>query len=136
MWPSFAPALSLLRYASAGHDLAFIARGRATRQLAPSGPILGVFGGAEYGERFERFSDDDLLLLSTDGFSECRSAIERTVQFGTEGIIHALESGTRWSPRSATAAIVREADTFTGGFYTDDATVAVVASSRALSRTA
>lgn len=130
------PGLSLLRYASAGHDLAFIARGHTTMQLAPSGPILGIFLGAEYGERFERFTDEDLLLLMTDGFSECRSASERTVQFGTDGIIHTIESGAPWSPRSATAAIVRNADAFTGGFYRDDATVAVVQSRRALSRTA
>jgi phosphoserine phosphatase RsbU/P len=61
-----------LRYASAGHDSAFIRRSTGvTQQLAVTGPVLGVME-----EPFEtktlHLEDLDTLVLATDGLTEAR----------------------------------------------------------------
>lgn len=62
-----------LRYASAGHDSAFIRRSHNTvEQLAVTGPVLGVME-----EPFETktlyLEDGDTLVLATDGLTEART---------------------------------------------------------------
>lgn len=61
----------VLRYASAGHDSAFIRRSTNVEQLAVTGPVLGVME-----EPFETKSihleDRDILVLATDGLTEAR----------------------------------------------------------------
>jgi serine phosphatase RsbU (regulator of sigma subunit) len=121
------PHARFVRYASAGHDIGVIAHGRAHRHLAPTGPVLGVIDGAVYADCMEPFAGDDLLVLATDGFTECRNAGERSEQFGTSGLVRALAASGGGSCRAAADAVARGADLFTGGLYRDDATVAVVA---------
>jgi serine phosphatase RsbU (regulator of sigma subunit) len=64
----------LLTYASAGHGCAFLRHAGAVETLAPTGPIVGVDAGA----RFERaeivIAPDDILVLTTDGFTEARDS--------------------------------------------------------------
>jgi phosphoserine phosphatase RsbU/P len=115
-----------LSYASAGHDTALIVHGRRHVHLAPTGPILGVIPDAVYEEADVRFGTTDLLVVATDGFTECRSESNRASQFGTTGILRALRSDANQSHRSACRAVVHEADVFTGGTYSDDATLAVI----------
>jgi serine phosphatase RsbU (regulator of sigma subunit) len=60
-----------LRYASAGHDSAFLRRSDSVRQLAVTGPVLGVMD-----EPFETCTialrAGDTLVLATDGLTEAR----------------------------------------------------------------
>jgi sigma-B regulation protein RsbU (phosphoserine phosphatase) len=116
-----------LCYSSAGHDAALIVKGRRHVHLGPTGPIIGIMPGASFGDAYARFGTTDLLLLATDGFTECRSESDRTTQFGTTGIVRALGTNPHRSYRSACLAIVNLADIFTGGHYRDDATLAVIA---------
>ncbi len=59
------------RYASAGHDSAFIRRYQSVQQLAVTGPVLGVME-----EPFETktvfLEDGDTIVLTTDGLTEAR----------------------------------------------------------------
>ncbi len=62
-----------LRYASAGHDSAFVRRSSmVVTQLAVTGPVLGVME-----EPFERkilyLEDGDTIVLATDGLTEARN---------------------------------------------------------------
>ncbi len=61
-----------LRYASAGHDSAFLRRSGGVSQLAVTGPVLGVME-----EPFETktlyLEDGDTLVLATDGLTEARN---------------------------------------------------------------
>lgn len=60
------------RYASAGHDSAFIRRADEVQQLAVTGPVLGVME-----EPFETktlfLEDGDTIVLVTDGLTEARN---------------------------------------------------------------
>lgn len=115
-----------LRYASAGHDPALVVTGRSHRHLHATGPLLGVVDGARHDECRERFEHGSLLVVATDGFSECRNTALDSMQFGTAGIVRALAFDKRRTTRSAAEMIARGADTFSGGRYHDDATVAVI----------
>ncbi len=61
-----------LRYGSAGHDCAYL-RGRdGVRQLAVTGPVLGVMEEPFSTETLD-LSPGDMLVLTTDGLTEVRN---------------------------------------------------------------
>lgn len=62
----------VLRYASAGHDSAFIRRSRNVQQLPVTGPILGVME-EPFETRQTNLEHGDLLVLATDGLTEART---------------------------------------------------------------
>ncbi len=115
-----------LRYASAGHEPALVVTGRSHRHLHATGPRLGVVDGARHDECREPFEHGSLLVVATDGFSECRNTALDSMQFGTAGIVRALMFDKHRTTRSAAEIVARSADIFTGGRYYDDATVAVI----------
>jgi serine phosphatase RsbU (regulator of sigma subunit) len=120
-----------ISYASAGHDTALILKGRTHRHLAPTGPIVGVIREANYTDCVVAFGSTDLLLIATDGFTECRSHSDHRLQFGTTGIIRTLATKAYQSHASASSAIALGADVFTADRYRDDATLAVIARTKA-----
>jgi serine phosphatase RsbU (regulator of sigma subunit) len=61
-----------LRYASAGHDSAFLRRSQGVEQLAVTGPVLGVME-EPFDTKTIVFGDGDTLVLATDGLTEARS---------------------------------------------------------------
>lgn len=62
---------SALRYASAGHDSAFLRRSDTVRQLAVTGPVLGVMD-EPYETRTLELQPGDTVVLATDGLTEAR----------------------------------------------------------------
>jgi sigma-B regulation protein RsbU (phosphoserine phosphatase) len=113
-----------LSYASAGHDIALLFTGRAHRHLDPTGPLLGILPGADHGDRTVTFETAALLVVATDGITEARCAAEPAFEFGTSGLVGAvLRSGFS---KSAAEEIALSTDSFTAGYYRDDATVAVL----------
>jgi sigma-B regulation protein RsbU (phosphoserine phosphatase) len=63
-----------LRYANAGHPHAFVvSKSGAIERLQANGPPLGL-GVSALAAAARRWSDDDLLLLFTDGVSDARDA--------------------------------------------------------------
>jgi sigma-B regulation protein RsbU (phosphoserine phosphatase) len=115
-----------LCYASAGHDTALILRGRSHEHLAPTGPVIGVMGDASFADGLATFGPTDLLLVATDGFTECRSEDDDRRQFGTSGIIRALGATPPRSHRSVSRTVALSADVFTGERYRDDATLVAI----------
>ncbi len=61
-----------LDYGSAGHDCTFLRRRGQVRQLAVTGPVLGVMEEPFSSETIE-LEPDDMLVLSTDGLTEVRN---------------------------------------------------------------
>jgi sigma-B regulation protein RsbU (phosphoserine phosphatase) len=123
---TFDEELRSMTYASAGHDQAMIIGERSHRHLAVTGPLLGVFVEPAFTERREPFGADELLVLVTDGVTECRHVGAKALRFGTGGIVRALASARIDGSRSACEAIVANVDEFSGRYYRDDATIAVV----------
>lgn len=62
-----------LDYASAGHDIAFVRRGKNVEQLAVTGPVLGVME-EPFDVKTVYLEDGDMIVLSTDGLTEARDA--------------------------------------------------------------
>ncbi len=122
----FGRATRTLSYASGGHDTALVFRGRTHRHLAQTGPVIGVMPDAAYGDGIVAFDDGDLLLVATDGFTECRRARRPSDQLGTSGIVHALRPEVRYVPHAVCAVVGAFADSFTGGAYRDDATLVAI----------
>ncbi len=60
-----------LTYASAGHDSAFVRSNGGVRQLAVTGPILGVMDDPFANEEMD-LARGDTLVLATDGLTEAR----------------------------------------------------------------
>ena len=60
-----------LTYASAGHDSAFVRAAGGVRQLAVTGPILGVMEDPFANEETD-LGPGDTLVLATDGLTEAR----------------------------------------------------------------
>ncbi len=120
-------ATRAMSYASAGHDTALIVRGREHRHLAPTGPVIGVLGHATFTDGVVTFGDSDVLLIVTDGFTECRSHDDNSRQFGTTGIVRALAAKASHSHGTASRAVAVSADIFAARRYDDDATLAAIA---------
>jgi sigma-B regulation protein RsbU (phosphoserine phosphatase) len=124
---TFDAGLGSMVYASAGHDLGIIIGERSHRHLATTGPLIGVLADPLFAERYEPLGVDELFVLVTDGVTECRCARAEGIQFGTRGIVRALASTRTHDPLAAHDAIVRSLQEFGGGYYRDDATIAVLA---------
>jgi len=120
-------ATQAMAYASAGHDTALIIKGREHRHLAQTGPVVGVLAHATFTDCVVTFGDSDVLLIATDGFTECRSRDDNSRQFGTAGIVRALAAKPSHSHSSASRAVAVSADSFTARRYNDDATLAAIA---------
>jgi sigma-B regulation protein RsbU (phosphoserine phosphatase) len=74
-----------LRYASAGHEPAFIRRcnGRLSL-LEPTGPIIGAAPFSAYGSDVVRLDPGDVVVWTTDGMTESRDRERRLL--GTDGL--------------------------------------------------
>jgi serine phosphatase RsbU (regulator of sigma subunit) len=111
-----------LRYASAGHDVAFVRRENEVVQLAVTGPVLGVME-----EPFEagtvELGPGDTLVLATDGLTEVRNRAGE--QLGELGAMALIARASRHPQRLADelAASVRERD---GNRVRDDLAVLAV----------
>jgi len=61
-----------LRYASAGHDSAFVRRASGMQRLAVTGPVLGVME-EPFETKVVNLEGGDTLVLATDGLTEART---------------------------------------------------------------
>ncbi len=68
-----------LRYASAGHDSAFLRRPSGVQQLAVTGPVLGVME-EPFDTKVVNLDDGDMLVLATDGLTEARDRSGKQIQ--------------------------------------------------------
>jgi sigma-B regulation protein RsbU (phosphoserine phosphatase) len=68
-----------LRYASAGHDSAFVRRSNSVHQLQVTGPILGVME-EPFESKQTNLDPGDMLVLTTDGLTEARTRSGRQLQ--------------------------------------------------------
>jgi sigma-B regulation protein RsbU (phosphoserine phosphatase) len=74
-----------VRYASAGHEPAFIRRrGGSVRQLAPTGTIVGASDFSAYRSDVVTLGPGDVLVWTTDGLTESRDRRRRLL--GADGL--------------------------------------------------
>jgi hypothetical protein len=78
-----------VRYASAGHEPAWLRSGRRVNPLPPTGPLVGPLSDTEYDSQTIRLHPGDALIVSTDGLTESRDA--RGKMLDAEGVRRWLE---------------------------------------------
>jgi len=62
-----------LAYVNAGHEPPFVLSGGKVRlRLEPTGPVVGLFAGAQYGAQTVTIEPGEMLLAYTDGVTEAR----------------------------------------------------------------
>lgn len=113
-------------YSNAGHHppILFRADGQQ-RYLKSGGPVLGMFEGTTYNERFMDLAPGDILLLYTDGLVEAEN--EARELFGRERLEPFVRANAHRSAQELCQAIYDEMRRFTGEEQLkDDTTIVVV----------
>lgn len=115
-----------LRYANGGHNPAiWIPAGGGVGELAEGGPLIGLLPGASFPQGTTRLAAGDLLLLYTDGVTDCEN--ERGETYGIDRLRgwSARQSGR--APDAVRQDLIRELAAFSGTqHHPDDLTFLVV----------
>lgn len=111
-----------LRYASAGHDSAFVRRAAGVQQLAVTGPVLGVME-----EPFETktiyLEDGDTIVLATDGLTEARNRSGERLQ--EQGAMYLIASSNP-QPQLLADELVAQVKALAGNQTRDDLAVLAI----------
>lgn len=112
-------------YSNAGHHppILFRADGQQ-RCLKSGGPVLGIFEGTTYNERFTDLVPGDILLLYTDGLVEAENPARQ--MFGRERLGTFVRAHSHLSAEPLCQAIYAEMRRFTGEEQLKDDTTIVV----------
>jgi serine phosphatase RsbU (regulator of sigma subunit) len=112
----------VLRYASAGHDSAFVRRSETVEQLAVTGPVLGVMEGP-FGSQTIDLQPGDALVLATDGLTEARD--RRGDLLGDAGAMRLIGRSAR-SAQALADGLVLQVRRIVGNRLRDDLAILVV----------
>ncbi len=116
---------SRLRYAVAGHPPGMVRRAGGSVEVLRSGsPVLGVFPDAAYHDWEVGFEREDVLVLYTDGLTECRAGPQF---FGEERLRHAIAALGLTPAPELPGRIYQEAMSFCAGALEDDVAILALA---------
>ncbi|HSE64077.1 MAG TPA: SpoIIE family protein phosphatase [Thermoanaerobaculia bacterium] len=120
------PDASLLRYVSAGHNPALLARrAGGVERLHATGVPVGLLPRGSWSEATTAFDPGDLLCVYSDGFNEATNADEQ--EFGLERLEQALVSRRSLPARDLSDELFREVALFARGVpQYDDQTLLIV----------
>lgn len=110
------------RYASAGHDSAFIRRSSGVQQLAVTGPVLGVME-EPFETRVLQLEDGESVVLATDGLTEARN--RNGEQLGESGAIALIEASSE-RPQLLADELVAQVKALSGNRTRDDLAVLAI----------
>lgn len=114
-----------IHYASAGHEPPLLCHSTGEIEELPVGGLpLGVWDMSEYDQGEVQLSENDTIVLVTDGITEARAGIDRF--FEKKGMIQFLESSKTLSPDETASGLLEAAISHSGGELQDDAAVVVV----------
>jgi serine phosphatase RsbU (regulator of sigma subunit) len=111
-----------LRYASAGHDSAFMRRASGVQQLAVTGPVLGVME-EPFGTKSVVMEDGDTLVLATDGLTEARKRTGE--QLRETGAMELIEHASV-EPQLLADELVAQVRTLGGNQLRDDLAILAI----------
>jgi sigma-B regulation protein RsbU (phosphoserine phosphatase) len=118
-----------LRYVNAGHEAGFLFRPGASAaealRLCSTGPILGLLPGARFREEQVPFPPGSLLVLFTDGLTECTNGAGE--EFGAMRVAEVIASSREAAPGRIVESLLAAAETYTAGRpFEDDVTILCV----------
>lgn len=115
----------VLRYASAGHEVALLVTSdRRHQHLEPTGLLMGIDDSQRYCEKTLEVQAGDRLVITTDGITETRDGSGQF--FGTRGVAHTAMAAIRAGVEDPATAILEAARSHGGGQFVDDASVLYV----------
>ena len=119
------PDRTSMQYVSAGHDAAYLVSPSDGRQLAATGPIIGLLDDdGSFDHRMVALEPGNIVAAVTDGFSEARN--DKREFLGTDALVDViLRNHAREAERQAEAVTQRAFD-FAGEHLRDDIAALVV----------
>jgi phosphoserine phosphatase RsbU/P len=112
-------------YVNGGHNPPMIFRGSDVLRLEEGGPVVGLFGPAQYSQGVVFLDPRDTMVLFTDGVSEAMNNEEE--EFDEERLVAAVRSGAGMNPSDLIDHVMVECDAFAAGApQHDDMTLVVV----------
>lgn len=124
---SYNPETNLFDYASAGHEPGFYydAKADSFEDLEAKGLVLGVDRHVKYLQYEQQLSKDDMIVLLTDGVTECRTEegfIERL------DIIKLIRKYMHLSPQQIVESVYKELEKLQHFQLRDDFTLIILKS--------
>jgi len=112
-------------YVNGGHNPPMIFRCGEVLRLEEGGPVVGLFGPAQYTQGIVTLQVGDTMVLFTDGVSEAMNAADD--EFDEPRLIEAVRSGAGLKAVDLIDHIIRECDASVAGApQHDDMTLVVV----------
>jgi sigma-B regulation protein RsbU (phosphoserine phosphatase) len=111
-------------YVNGGHNPPMIFRGGEVLRLEEGGPVVGLFGPAQYTQGIVTLEPGDTMVLFTDGVSEAMNAADD--EFDEPRLLEAVRSGAGLKAVDLIDHIIRECDAFVAGApQHDDMTIVI-----------
>ena len=109
-----------LSYVNCGQDAAQIRRALTgqVEDLAPTGAVLGGFGGADFTEAFAILEPGDILAIFTDGLTE--AGPDRASLLTADGVAAFLRRSPTESAQAVVSHLIREVDRYAQNGIRDD----------------
>jgi len=125
------PRFGSMIYAAAGTDGALVFDAQlGHHHLRTTGPLLGLDEDAHYTHHIMALRPGDLLVVYTDGVTEAPA--RRGSYVGTAGVVRAIRDMRSSHDIPSSEALWEHLDAQTGGWYQDDATLALIATDDAI----
>ncbi len=125
------PVSREFRYVNGGHNPPMVFRGDQVLRLEEGGPVVGLFGPAQYSQAAVQLELGDTLVLFTDGVSEAMNNADE--EFDEERLMAAVRSGAKFSSLELIDHVMQACDVFADGApQHDDMTLVVVRVKQAL----
>lgn len=114
-----------MQYVSAGHEAAYVIEPDGAKQLAATGPIIGLMDDdAAFEHRTVRLTPNSILAAVTDGFSEARNA--RLEFLGPDALVDVVERYRACEAEQQAQALTRHAYEYADTRLHDDVAALVV----------
>lgn len=119
-----------LEYSNAGHYPPLLMRGNGeVLRLEPGGPPLGLSANSSYEQTSAALSDDDALVMYTDGVLDATGPDGS--DFGEAGLLSVLQSERDETAEGLNAALPSAVERHCGGVFGDDLTLLTLTVRRA-----
>lgn len=120
-------------YANAGHPPALVVGRGGVRELEPTGPLLSDLPGARWVTERLQLTDDEVLVVYTDGLTEARA--ESGEEFGHDRLLAYLREAAGQDVHIMADRLMDTVHAFASGRLADDATLVVAGRQAAPYRT-
>ncbi|SFB38901.1 sigma-B regulation protein RsbU (phosphoserine phosphatase) [Lentibacillus halodurans] len=124
-YTQYIPAESKIRYSSAGHEPGFYynARSKTFEEIKTKGLVLGVSPDADYREYERTIYKDDMIILLTDGVTECRQG-DRFIE--TEEVLEVIGQYTDLPAQEMVNKVYKHFERMQNFRFRDDFTLIVL----------